>query len=78
MYDLRTRCPICSKIYVPDLAREEGFVEKWMAWQGIDNRPKTLIQKVWPNASTTQREQLQTGVCDSTCWDAAMRPCDED
>lgn len=78
MCDLRSICPVCGKVYVPDLAREEGFVEKWMSWQGINNRPRTLIQRVWPNATTTQREQLQTGICDTACWDAATRPCDED
>ena len=58
---------------MPELVREEGFVEKWMVWQGIDNRPRTLIQNVWPRATSTQREQLQTGFCSDACWDNYLK-----
>ena len=48
-------CPNCKKEYRPDL--------------GERKYPKMLIQKEFPNATPTQREQLITGICSDECWD---------
>ena len=49
-------CPVCGKEYQTDLDRPEG-----------DDR---LIQYIFPNATSIQREQLITGVCSYKCWDS--------
>lgn len=54
-----TRCPQCQKMYVPDLSfaeLEKGRLEG------------KLIQDIFPQATPTQREQLQTGICSDECW----------
>ena len=57
-------CPNCRKFYVPDLAKRPDFTSKRTVWRG-----GKLIQDVWPDATSDQREQLVTGVCNSKCWD---------
>ena len=64
-------CPQCRKVYPPDLLpqdepdAEEAFNE-WKAGE--------LIQRVWPGATSIQREQLQTGICSDKCWDEFLGP----
>jgi hypothetical protein len=58
------KCPNCKKQYVPDLAKSPDFTSKRTTW-----RAGRLIQDVWPEASTIQREQLLTGICSDECWD---------
>jgi len=57
-------CPICNSDFVPELADQPDFVERFHEWQS-----GVLIQNVWPEATPMQREQLQTGICSDECWD---------
>ncbi len=57
------KCPNCKKQYVPDLAKRPDFTSKRTTWRGGQ-----LIQNVWPEATSTQREQLITGLCSDKCW----------
>lgn len=61
----RTRCPNCGNHYTPDLAKRPDFMIKHGQWKARGE----LIQNVWPEATTIQREQLQTGICSDKCWD---------
>lgn len=56
-------CPNCHKQYFPDLMRRPDWEEK-----AAERRSGKLIQNVWPDATPTQREQLQTGICSDKCW----------
>ena len=49
------RCPNCGKEYTPEL--------------GERKHPELVIQKEFPLATSTQREQLITGICSDRCWD---------
>lgn len=49
------QCPNCGKIYKPTLQRPEG-----------DDR---LIQDIFPESTSEEREQLMTGICSDECWD---------
>ncbi len=60
-----TKCPNCNKKYVPDLAKRPDFEARNIQWKV----ERELIQNVWPEATTIQREQLQTGICSDKCWD---------
>jgi hypothetical protein len=57
-------CPSCGNSYIPDLMGEDDFDIKYKAWRYEGK----LIKSVWPNATPTQREQLQTGICSDECW----------
>jgi len=57
------KCPNCGMQYTPDLAKRPDFTSKRTVWRG-----GMLIQAVWPDASTIQREQLITGICSDECW----------
>ncbi|KKL97291.1 hypothetical protein LCGC14_1835990 [marine sediment metagenome] len=59
-----TTCPNCGEQYVPDITKSPDFTSKRTMWRGGQ-----LIQNVWPEATTIQREQLQTGICSDKCWD---------
>jgi len=50
--------------YTPDLAKRPDFEARNKQWRV----ERELIQNVWPKATTTQREQLQTGICSDKCW----------
>lgn len=58
-----TRCPLCG-IRSPNLkVTEEG----WHNWR---NRGM-LIQEAFPELTSSERELLQTGICDD-CWAKTM------
>jgi hypothetical protein len=57
LYALDTTCPICNE---PDQAMVDADkYDRWVAGE--------LIQNVWPEMTTAQREVIKTGVCE-TCW----------
>jgi len=58
-------CPNCTRKYIPILAKRPDFEAKNLQWK----LERELIQKVWPYASSIQREQLQSGLCSDKCWD---------
>lgn len=66
----RVTCPQCRTAYVPDLERShpDGVTVY------LTKNPRPYIQDIFPRATSTQREQLQTGYCSDACWDAAMGP----
>ena len=51
-------CPNCRKSYIPALGARCGRGH--------------LIQQEFPRATPIQREQLQTGLCSDTCWNAFL------
>lgn len=63
-------CPSCGKTYTPDLMKDPLFDEKFEAWK----YGRIVIQRVWPDATPIQREQLQTGICSDKCWDNFLGP----
>lgn len=73
MSDLKATCPNCGKIYTPDLAHTSDFEDRYAIWRG-----GVLIQRVWPDATPDQREQLQTGICSDKCWNEFLGVSDED
>lgn len=65
---LKTKCPSCKKLYMPDLQKRPDFKARYTQWKF----ERELIQNVWPDSegfTSTQREQLQTGICSDKCWD---------
>ncbi len=60
-----TICPNCNKQYIPDLAKRLDYRTKRIQWK----TERELVQNVWPDATSIQREQLQTGICSDECWD---------
>lgn len=62
---IKKTCPNCGTEYEPELAQEPNFEQDYQRWRGGGG----LIQNIWPHATTTQREQLQTGICSDKCWD---------
>ena len=66
------RCPFCSKQFEPILAKREDFVQRW-----LQHEKGQLIQRVWPEATNEEREQLISGVCSQKCWDDNMK-CEEE
>lgn len=50
-----TICPCCGKRYKPVLNKRPED----------DHRN---IQKIFPNATAEEREQLLTGLCSTKCW----------
>ena len=66
------KCPNCKKLYTPDLVQQDA--EKVALWQAAKKEGRAaLIQNAWPKATSTQREQLQTGICSDACWDEYLR-----
>lgn len=65
-------CPNCMRNYVPELADQPGFNIKYRQWKN-----GRLIQNVWPDATPTQREQLQTGICSDACLDNYLNVVDK-
>lgn len=66
----RVTCPQCQKVYVPDL--ETSHPEGVTIYLGP--KPRPFIQDIFPHATSTQREQLQSGFCSDACWEAAFGP----
>jgi hypothetical protein len=62
-------CPHCEKIYKPALADQPGFPERLARWKKGE-----LIQKVWPEATPEEREQIVSGVCSDQCWKEMLGP----
>jgi hypothetical protein len=61
-------CPQCRKKYVPAIQeRDPTFSYGLFLWRGGE-----LIQNVWPDATASEREQLQTGMCSSECFTAFL------
>jgi hypothetical protein len=56
---VRTQCPNCRKVEIIQCP-EPGFT----TWANGD----ALIQDAMPTLTTSQREQLMTGIC-AKCWD---------
>lgn len=67
---MKVECPNCGKKYVPDLAKRLDFGTKYIQWK-IE---RELVQKIWPDSTTIQREQLITGICSDNCWDKFLAP----
>ncbi len=53
----RTHCPHCDRYYWPKLGARNV------------HKQHMTIQMEFPNAKPFEREQLQTGICSSECWD---------
>lgn len=70
-------CPQCKKNYVPalldydpsDATRANEISVKVNRWLNGAH-----IQDVWPHATSTEREQIQTGICSDDCWTAHLGP----
>jgi len=64
-------CPVCKRSYVPCLIDGDPHWRiKLHRWKEMGE----LIQNVWPHATSTMREQLQTGICSDKCWDNIFPP----
>ena len=60
---------VCNTKWVVELPYDNSvFRMKWDMWAGGD-----LIQRVFPELTTAQREGLQTGTC-SKCWAKIFPP----
>jgi hypothetical protein len=66
---MKQTCPFCKKVYQPDLSQQPDFEVKRRQWKG-----GMLIQKVWPEATTVEREQLMSGICSDKCWNKFLGP----
>jgi len=51
------------------------FLEAYGKWQGINNRPRVLVQDAFPSLTPVQREFIMTGTTEEE-WDE-MFPKDE-
>lgn len=72
-FTISKSCPICKKVYTPDLCQTPDFASRYVAWQS----DRVLIQGAFPTATKVQREQLQTGICSDECWKKLFPPEDE-
>jgi hypothetical protein len=70
--DHNKRCPSCGRVYTPDLVDTPDFGTRYQMWAG-----GVLIQRVWPEATAIQREQLKTGICSDECWDEFLGVVDD-
>lgn len=68
---MQVTCPNCRKTYTPELLQQPDAQVKLMQWKS-----GTLIQRVWPQATPAQREQLITGMCSDKCWNEFLGPED--
>ena len=63
------KCPECGEDFVPELVDiDPDFYANHYRWRS----KRLLIQDVWPNATTVQREQLLSGLCSFSCFDTYL------
>lgn len=63
-FTITKSCPVCKKVYTPDLCKTPDFQSRLIGWQS----GRVLIQAAFPDATANQREQLMTGICSNECW----------